>query len=286
MRAVLVVIAGLSGSGRSEAANCLEDLGFFVVDNLPPALIPKVTELAGPTTERLCLAMGTERYSAQIGPAVAELRASMLAEGGAYRDVRLWFLEAGTQVLVQRYETTRRRHPFASTCSVQEAIEAEREALSRLRAEADLVIDTSDCNVHDLRRRIVSALGSEKTKLNTRVVSFSYRHGLPPDVDMVFDCRFLPNPHWEEALRPLDGIHPQVQAYVASSPVAKDFLKRLDALCALLLPAFEAEGKSYLTLAFGCTGGKHRSVYLAEFTAEALRKMGFDPQVQHRDLSQ
>lgn len=282
---MLVVIAGLSGSGRSEAANCLEDLGFFVVDNLPPTLIPKVTELAGPTTERLCLAMGTERYSAEIGPAVAELRNSMLIEGSAYGDVRLWFLEASSQVLVQRYGTTRRRHPFASTGSVQEAIEAEREALAVLRAEADLVIDTSDCNVHDLRRRIVSALGSAETKLNTRVVSFSYRHGLPPDVDMVFDCRFLPNPHWEEELRPLNGNDPQVQAYVSESPAGKQFLQQLDALFALLLPAFEAEGKSYLTLAFGCTGGRHRSVYLAEFAAGALRGLGFDPQVQHRDLS-
>ncbi len=281
---MLVVIAGLSGSGRSEAANCLEDLGFYVVDNLPPALIPKVTELAAPTIGRLCLTMGTERYSTQIAPAVAALRSSAVAENDAYGDVRLWFLEAETQVLVRRYKSTRRRHPFAFTGSVQEAIDAERDALSGLRAEADLVIDTSALNVHDLRRRVQAALGSDGTRLTTRVVSFSYRHGLPPDVDMVLDCRFLPNPHWEEDLRSLDGTSPKVQAFVSGKPSAQGFLRQLDDLCELLLPAFEAEGKSYLTLAFGCTGGRHRSVFLAEYAASVLRRMGFDPQVHHRDL--
>ena len=280
-----MVIAGLSGSGRSQAANCLEDMGFFVIDNLPPEFAPKVVELACPTIDRLCLTMGAEHYHDQIGPAVTELRCAEAGGQGSYGDVRLWFLEASTQVLVRRYESTRRRHPFASTASVQEAIEAEREALAQLRAEADLVIDTSEYNVHDLRLRIHSALAATISRLSTRVVSFSYRHGIPADVDMVFDCRFLPNPHWDEELRALDGTDPAVQAFVAGSEAAKEFLKQLDSLLNLLLPAFEAEGKSYLTLAFGCTGGRHRSVFLAERSAGVMSHLGFDPQVQHRDLS-
>ena len=281
---MLVVITGLSGSGRSEAANCLEDLGFFVIDNLPPSLIPKVLELAGPAIDRLCLTMGTERYSDEIGPAVADLRAA--AEGAPhYSDVRLWFLEARTQVLVQRYESSRRRHPFALRGSVEEAVEAERETLCGLRADADVVIDTSDTNVHELRERIVPLIGDAGTpRLTTRVLSFSFRHGLPADVDMVFDCRFLPNPHWEAELRPLDGTDEQVRQFVIGSPLGERFVRNLDDLCELLLPAFEAEGKTYLTLAFGCTGGRHRSVCLAEHAAATLRRQGFDPQVQHRDL--
>ena len=281
---MLVVITGLSGSGRSEAANCLEDLGFFVIDNLPPSLIPKVIELAGPAIDRLCLTMGTERYSDEIGPAVADLRAA--AKGAPhYSDVRLWFLEARTQVLVQRYESSRRRHPFAVRGSVEEAVEAERETLCGLRADADVVIDTSDTNVHELRDRIVPLVGDAGTsRLTTRVVSFSFRHGLPADVDMVFDCRFLPNPHWEAELRPLDGTDEQVREFVIGSPLGERFARNLDDLCELLLPAFEAEGKTYLTLAFGCTGGRHRSVCLAEHAAATLRRLGFGPQVQHRDL--
>ena len=281
---MLVVITGLSGSGRSEAANCLEDLGFFVIDNLPPSLIPKVIELAGPSIERLCLTMGTERYSDEIGPAVADLRAA--AKGAPhYSDVRLWFLEARTHVLVQRYESSRRRHPFALRGSVEEAVEAERESLCGLRADADVVIDTSDTNVHELRDRIVGLLGEAGSRrLTTRVLSFSFKHGLPADVDMVFDCRFLPNPHWEADLRSLDGTDEPVRAFVVGSPLGERFVRHLEDLCELLLPAFEAEGKTYLTLAFGCTGGRHRSVCLAEHTAATLRRLGFDPQIQHRDL--
>ncbi len=281
---MLVVITGLSGSGRSEAANCLEDQGFFVIDNLPPSLIPKVLELAGPSIGRLCLTMGTERYSEEIGPAVADLRTA--AEGAPhYRAVRLWFLEARTQVLVQRYEGTRRRHPFALRGSVEEAVEAERELLCGLRAEADVVIDTSDTNVHELRDRIVRLIDdSGSQRLTTRVLSFSFRHGLPTDVDMVFDCRFLPNPHWEPELRPLDGTDSRVRHFVLGSSLGERFARHLDDLCKLLLPAFQAEGKTYLTLALGCTGGRHRSVCLAEHTANTLRRLGFDPQVQHRDL--
>ena len=281
---MLVVITGLSGSGRSEVANHLEDLGFYAMDNLPPSLIPKVLELAGPSIDRLCLTMGTERYSEEIAPAVADLRAA--AKGAPhYSDVRLWFLEARTQVLVQRYDSSRRRHPFAVRGSVEEAVEAERELLCGLRADADVVIDTSDTNVHELRDRIVRLIdGGGVRRLTTRVVSFSFRHGLPADVDMVFDCRFLPNPHWVADLRPLDGTDAQVRDYVTESPLGERFVGMLDDLCDLLLPAFEAEGKTYLTLAFGCTGGRHRSVCVAEHVAATLRRLGFDPQVQHRDL--
>jgi UPF0042 nucleotide-binding protein len=200
--------------------------------------------------------------------------------------VRILYLEAATDVLVRRYEGTRRRHPHAGpTDSVAEAIELERAALGRLKEAADVVVDTSDLNVHQLRDRIVELFerDSTGTGLQTSVVSFGYKHGLPLDVDLVLDCRFLPNPHWVEELRPLTGRDDAVRRYVLDQPETLEFLERLDGLLAMLLPAYAREGKTYLTLAVGCTGGRHRSVVLAEEIAELLRKHGFDPVVKHRD---
>lgn len=279
-----VVITGLSGAGRSQAADDLEDLGWFVIDNLPAELIPKVTELVqspGSTTPRVALVVGVGAHQSDLMPALARLRAS------AGR-VRQLFLDAGTDVLVRRYEGTRRRHPLLIPGEgLAEAIERERELLEPVKAAADVVVDTSALNVHELHDRIVALFGEDHPDagMQTRVVSFGYKHGLPLDVDIVLDCRFLPNPHWIDDLRPLTGLDDAVRSYVLSQESARDLLTRLDELLGMLLPAYVAEGKSYLTLAFGCTGGRHRSVVIAEEVAALLRGRGLAPTVLHRDIA-
>jgi UPF0042 nucleotide-binding protein len=195
------------------------------------------------------------------------------------------FLEASDEVLVRRYENTRRRHPMSGADRVSEAIERERSLLEEVKSEADVVVDTSDLNVHQLRDRLLDLFTRDtETPLQTSIVSFGYKHGLPLDVDLVFDCRFLPNPHWVDSLRPLTGLDEPVQQYVAAQPETGEFLTRLDSLLELLLPAFVKEGKSYLSIGVGCTGGTHRSVYLAEELGRLLRQRGFHPMVKHRDL--
>lgn len=278
-----VVIAGQSGAGRSHAANCLEDLGWFVIDNLPPSLIPKVSELAkspGSSIGRVVLVVGTERYQEEVLPAVAELRSDTDAR------VRMLFLEARSRVLVQRYKSTRRRHPFDTGGSLADAIEAERVALEAVRAEADVVIDTSDLNVHELRRRTVELFAGDASGavMQTRLTSFGYKHGLPVDVDLVIDCRFLPNPYWIDELRDHTGLDEEVRDYVLGQPATGAFLDRLMALLTLLLPEYQREGKTYLTIAFGCTGGQHRSVCIAEEVGSQIRRLGSEPTVIHRDL--
>jgi UPF0042 nucleotide-binding protein len=279
-----VVITGLSGAGRSQAADDLEDLGWFVIDNLPTELIPKVAELAqspGTTHPRIALVVGLGAHQGDLMRALGELRAG----GGAVRQL---FLDASTDVLVRRYEGTRRRHPLLGPGEegLTDAIERERALLEPVKAEADVVVDTSDLNVHQLHDRIVDLFGEDHPEagMQTRIVSFGYKHGLPLDVDIVLDCRFLPNPHWVDELRPFTGLDEQVRRYVLDQEAAGDLLTRLDDLLGLLLPAYVAEGKSYLTLAFGCTGGRHRSVAIAESVAEILRRRGFEPTVVHRDI--
>ncbi len=279
-----VVITGLSGAGRSQAADDLEDLGWFVIDNLPAELIPKVVELVqspGSSTPKVALVVGLGAHQADLMPALASLRAS----GGRVRHL---FLDAGTEVLVRRYEGTRRRHPLiVGGEGLAEAIERERALLEPVKAAADVVVDTSELNVHQLHDRIVGIFGEghPDTGMQTRVVSFGYKHGLPLDVDIVLDCRFLPNPHWVDELRPLTGLDDPVRRYVLSQDAARELLTRLDDLLGLLLPAYVAEGKSYLTLAFGCTGGHHRSVAIAEEVATILRDRGFAPTILHRDIA-
>jgi UPF0042 nucleotide-binding protein len=278
-----VVITGLSGAGRSQAADILEDLGFFVIDNLPPALIPKVAELAqvpGASIAKVVLVVGTGPYHTEVLPGLSALRKQGL-------HLRIAFLEARTDVLVRRYESTRRRHPLATKeLSLAEAIEQERDLLQPVKAEADVVIDTSDLNVHQLRSRVFDLFAAEAPAggMQTTITSFGYKHGLPLDTDLVIDCRFLPNPHWVDELRPLSGLDEPVRDYVLGQPITDEFLEHLDAMLALLLPAYVAEGKSYLTIAFGCTGGRHRSVAIAEAVTAALREKGFDLRVAHRDV--
>jgi len=277
-----VVVTGNSGAGRSHAANVLEDLGWFVIDNLPPALISKVGELAdapGSITSNVALAVPGGSNVGELLEAIADLRRS------ASR-VRILYLEASTPTLVQRYESTRRRHPFGDM-GLTEAIEGERMALESVKAEADVAIDTSDLNVHELRDRLVELFGTESPGggMQTKIVSFGYKHGLPIDVDIVFDCRFLPNPHWVEELRPLTGVDAPVREYVLGQPLTAAFLERMERMLALVMPAYVQEGKSYLTIAFGCTGGQHRSVAIAEEIGALLERSGHEPTVQHRDLA-
>ena len=278
-----MIITGLSGAGRSQAADDLEDLGWFVIDNLPTELIPKVVELVrAPRSE-------TPRVALVVGPGVRHPElvghlASLRASGARVRQL---YLEASTEVLVRRYESTRRRHPLLTPGEgLAEAIERERALLEPVRAEADVVVDTSNLNVHELHDRVIGLFGETEldATMQTRVVSFGYKHGLPVDVDVVLDCRFLPNPHWVEELRPQTGLDPDVRDHVLGNEAATEFLRHLEQLLDLLLPAYVAEGKAYLTLAFGCTGGRHRSVVITEAVAELLRARDLPPVVVHRDV--
>ena len=276
-----LVITGNSGAGRSHAANVLEDLGWFVIDNLPPALISKVGELAeapGSSISNVALAVPAGADVEELLEAIAEIRSS-----GSR--VRILFLEASTAKLVQRYESTRRPHPFGDM-GLTEAIDGEREELEAVKAECDVSIDTSDLNVHQLRTRLVELFGTDSPsgEMQTKVVSFGYKHGLPLDVDIVLDCRFLSNPHWVDELRPLTGVDPAVREFVVGQALTATFLERIERMLALVMPAYVTEGKSYLTIAFGCTGGQHRSVAMAEEVGEVLTRLGYEPTIQHRDI--
>lgn len=277
------VVTGQSGAGRSQAANFLEDLGWFVIDNLPSALIPKVSELAadpGSRFDRIALVAGGGEDAAAISNALRLLRAQDASR------LSVVFLQASTPALVRRYESSKRPHPWDGSIPLVEAIEAERQALEVVRAEADMIVDTSNLSVHQLRDRIEAefSAASEERAMSVRVVSFGYKHGLPIDVDVVFDCRFLPNPHWIDELRPLTGRDPEVGVYLEAQEITPEFLQRLYALLDLLVPAYEREGKSYLSIALGCTGGQHRSVWVARQLREHLEAQGYHPRVSHRDV--
>lgn len=276
----VTVVTGLSGAGRSVAAGAFEDQGWFVIDNLPVTLVSKIAELASSANanyDRVALVMAG--YDAEMAEQVDHLRSEL-------DEVSVLFLEASTKVLIRRYESTKRRHPLSDGTSLTDAIEAERDRLMAARASADLVIDTSDLNPHQLRDRLAAQFDadSEADAMRITVSSFGFKHGIPLDVDLVLDCRFLPNPHWEDELRPLSGKDQPVQDYVLDRAVTERFLSHLDNMFTDLLPAYANEGKSYLTIAFGCTGGRHRSVAVAERVAETLKDGGWLPRVSHRDI--
>lgn len=278
--AEVALITGMSGAGRSAVANVLEDLGWYVVDNLPTPLVATIVELAakpGSDIERLALVAGREHD--EILTRVGELRADT-------HKVTVLFLDAATPELVRRYDATRRRHPLAEEAEgLVESIELERSALDPLRGAADLVIDTTDLNVHQLKERVVRAFDDSRTsRLQVSVESFGFKHGVPLDADIVMDVRFLPNPHWQDDLRPLTGHDPKVRDYVLETASGSDFVDRFDDLLGSLLPQYEAERRVYLTIAIGCTGGRHRSVAVAEELAGRLRSRGVAVRTSHRDV--
>src|ERR1700722_17652726 len=251
----------MSGAGRSTAVDSLEDLGWFVIDNLPAVLIQKMAEmvnLPGAEIERVALVIGR---GGDLGGGPGGLGA-LRANGNR---VRVLFLDASDEVLLRRYEGTRRRHPLVAR-GVEESIADERRLLGPMRDQADLLIDTGELNTNQLRSRVLAAFGDEggASSMRTAVVSFGYKFGLPLDVDVVFDCRFLPNPFWIAELRSFSGLDRPVRDYVLDQPESRDFLAKVDGLLTSILPSFEREGKSYLTIALGCTGGRHRSGALPE----------------------
>jgi len=279
----VTIVTGMSGAGRSAAADVLEDLGFFVIDNVPPALVTKVAELGRGTEEQQRLGLVIDVRSGEFVDALVAALAE-LREMGAR--TRVLFLDAADDVLVRRYEESRRKHPLAADERVSDGIASERALLEDLKGTADIVIDTTDLNVHELRERLSVLFDDDEQAgaLQTSIVSFGYKHGLPIDVDLVFDCRFLPNPHWVEELRPLDGTDARVRDYVLAQPETAPFLAELERLFALLLPAYVREGKSYLSIGVGCTGGRHRSVVIAAELARLLAEHGVTPRVHHRDI--
>ena len=279
----VAIITGMSGAGRSTASNVLQDLGWFVVDNLPPTLLPTLVELgsrskgAVPRIAAIVDVRGGSFFDALRG-ALAELVRMGISP-------RIVFLEASTDALVRRFESVRRPHPLQEDGRVVDGISAERELLRDLRGEADLVIDTSLLNVHELRSKIEVAFGTgAEPELSVTVVSFGFKYGLPVDADLVVDCRFLPNPHWVPELRPRTGTDPAVSAYVLSRPGAKEFLDGYTDLLQIVTRGYLQEHKRYVTLAVGCTGGKHRSVAVAEELGHRLRANAVPARVVHRDM--
>jgi len=277
------IITGQSGAGRSEAAKSFEDLGYFVVDNLPPALIGKMAELAS--------ASGNPARVAIVADVRGGVFFNELSRG--LQDLkelnilyRILFLDASDEDLVNRYEATRRRHPLAPADRVVEGIRKERLMMGSLKEGADLIIDTSGMSPHDLRDRIRDIFASrpEETRVQVSIISFGYKYGLPRDADLVFDVRFLPNPHWIERLRPLPGTHAEVRAYVTGQRAFDEFMRKIRSLFNTLLPGYVQEGKAYLTIAVGCTGGRHRSVVVADQLAGYFGGHGHSVAVDHRDL--
>jgi UPF0042 nucleotide-binding protein len=281
----LVLITGLAGAGRSTAADVLEDLGWFVVDNLPPSLLPTMAQLA--VRSQGAVNRVAAVIDARSGSFFADLREGMDALGREGIAVRIVFLEASDDALIRRFENVRRPHPLQGTDRLPDGISRERSMLSDLRAAADLVIDTSTLNVHELRAKVDAAFavsGEGPRALRANVVSFGYKHGLPVDADLVVDCRFLPNPHWVPELRPRTGLDPEVRDYVLSRPGAAEFLDEYAAVLRTIAQGYVNEGKRYVTLAVGCTGGKHRSVAMSEELAVRLRELGAEVTVSHRDV--
>jgi len=282
----IAVISGLSGAGRSTAAKCLEDLGWFVVDNLPPGLISPMVDLGrrtqGAISRIACVVdVRSRAFTSDLRTAIAELDRK-----GCHP--RIVFLEATDEALVRRFDGVRRPHPLQGDGRLVDGITTERELLRELRGDADLVIDTSVLNVHELRAKIAAAFGdTQAATLQLTIVSFGYKYGLPVDADLVADCRFLPNPHWVPELREYSGLEDNVRAYVLEQPDAPAFLERYAELVQLLSTGYRREGKRYVTLAVGCTGGKHRSVVMAEELAARVRfndPNGIEVTVIHRDL--
>jgi UPF0042 nucleotide-binding protein len=279
-----VVITGMSGAGKSYAIKCFEDMGFFCVDNLPTTLIPTFADLVARSNQRTHrVALGADVREGEYLPHLLDAIAELRTRGHA---VEILFVEASDEALVRRYHETRRRHPLGGEGQVLDAIRAERKALAHLREIADRIVDTSALTVHQFKALLVELYGAPRARsgLATSLVSFGFKHGSPIDADLVFDVRFLPNPHFVERLRPQDGRAPEVRDFVFEHAESRELLVRLQELLRFLLPAYEREGKAYLTVAVGCTGGRHRSVAVVEALRRFLEEIGHAPAVVHRDI--
>ena len=277
----LVIITGMSGSGKASVLKAFEDLGYYCVDNLPVQLIPQFADLAVQSTEirRTALVVDVREGSKLEG------LPKILKSVGRLIPTKVVFLEASDSVLMRRFSETRRPHPLGTDSPVQAALKAERRHLGAIRKCADLVIDTSKFNVHELRAHITERFQEQSSEKSILVscVSFGFRQGVPEDADLVFDVRFLPNPHFVPEFRPLTGRDPRVAKYIRSFPQTREFVSRISDLLIYLLPHYVHEGKSYLTIAFGCTGGQHRSVMIAEEVGKHLRRAGYRVKTVHRD---
>jgi RNase adapter protein RapZ len=278
----LVIISGMSGAGKASALNTFEDLGYYCVDNLPVGLISNFAELVLDSTEtqRAALVVDIREGGARLDKLpqiLASLRRSL--------KTTVIFLEADEEALVRRYSETRRPHPLGQHTSVKASLAAERRRLQPVRALADVVLDTTKFNVHELQRSLTERFqgGNKGKNILISCVSFGYREGVPEDADLVFDVRFLPNPHFIPKFRAHTGQHPEVAKYIRSFAQTREFIRRISELLVYLIPHYISEGKSYLTIAFGCTGGKHRSVMIAEEVQKRLAKAGYNVKVVHRD---
>jgi UPF0042 nucleotide-binding protein len=277
----VLLVTGMSGAGRSTVSAALEDLGWFVIDNLPLELVVRVGELTSAGDNDYPGVAFIVGRSGGVSPETLLAVERELQQ--RHQSVKILFLDAPDEVLILRFEGNRRRHPFTGA-TLAESIGGERDLLAPIRDAADLVIDTGSINANQLRRRIAETFtdASSTESLRVSLVSFGYTYGIPRDVDLVFDCRFLPNPYWIEELRPLTGLDQEVSRYVLDQEPAQHFLHDVVALLAWQIPAFAQEGKSYLSIAIGCTGGRHRSVAVAE---EIRRRLGIEPAVFHRDIA-
>ncbi|MDR7542661.1 MAG: RNase adapter RapZ [Armatimonadota bacterium] len=280
-----VIVTGLSGAGKSTALKVFEDLGFFCVDNLPPALLPKFADLCLHSDEKIRrVALGIDirggEFFDELFSAVREV-----SRRGLRADIL--FLDASDDVLVRRFKETRRKHPLAQTGSVLAGIRAERRRLEAVKGASHRIIDTSSLSVKELRDEVAAAYLDRRAparQLEISIVTFGYKHGIPIDADLLFDVRFLPNPHYHEALRSLPGTHGRVRRYVLGHQETREFLERIYDFTGYLLPQFVSEGKTHLTIGLGCTGGRHRSVVVGEVLARHLRGLGYRVRVRHRDL--
>ena len=289
MSTEVVLVTGMSGAGRSTIAHAMEDLGWYVVDNLPPALLLNLCELAGPTVSQIAVVIDVRgrQFFDDLNGALAEL-----GERGIAR--RILFVDAADEALVRRFESTRRPHPLQGSDRIVDGIAKERELLREVRSLADLVIDSSALNIHQLEQKVEAIFQTQgDADLRVNVLSFGYKYGIPVDADLVMDCRFIVNPHWIPELRPLTGLDAAVSANVLGSANTQEFLERYQALFETMAAGFFNEGRKYLTLAIGCTGGKHRSVAIAEelskrLNAKAAGTSGSDRKIIahpiHRDL--
>ena len=277
-----IIITGMSGAGKSLAMKCFEDLGYFCVDNLPPALIPKFAQLCGSTSvarPAMVIDIRGREFFPELQGALAELPRL------GFQPFIL-YLEATDEVLVRRYSETRRRHPLASNGRILNGIQEERRLLKELRNRADWNLDTSNLSANRLRTAVLQRFsgGEAPARASLHVLSFGFKYGMPTDVDMVLDCRFLPNPYYVESLNPLSGLDEPVRTYLFGIPETREFIEKVLGLMEFLIPGFEEQGKRHITLAFGCTGGRHRSTAVAEAVAEGLRGLAYQVSVEHRDV--